>query len=188
MSFDEFQELGVAFQQAHGRKSTDRVNMPESVDCDHDEKHSSSMQAWKVSVRDTVASLKKMPLFKDRQLCLNCLMPHHLAVDCGSKIRCFISKGRHHYLLHFPGRSETQARQASKQETKVKMVSCLNSSNVLLMTAAVDVVSSSRVRRKVRAFIDQGSQTSFVTSDMVGSLEAPQIREVNLSIQGFSVV
>ena len=89
MSFDEFQELGVAFQQAHGRKSTDRVNMPDSADCDHDENHSSSMQAWKVSVHDTVASLKKMPLVKDRhefvrrkQLCLNCLMPHHLAVDC----------------------------------------------------------------------------------------------------------
>ena len=71
-------------------------------------------------------------------------------------------------------------------ETKVKMVSCLNSSNVLLMTAAVDVVSSSGVRRKVRAFIDQGSQASFVTSDLVSSLEAPQIREVNLSIQEFS--
>ena len=47
MSFDEFQELGVAFQQAHGRKSTDRVSMPDSADCDHDENHSSSMQAWK---------------------------------------------------------------------------------------------------------------------------------------------
>ena len=54
------------------------------------------------------------------------------------------------------------------------------------MTAAVNVVSSSGVRRKVRAFIDQGSQASFVTSDLVSSLEAPQIREVNLSIQGFS--
>ena len=195
MSFDEFQELGAAFQQAHDRKSTDRVNMPDSADCDHDENHSSSTQAWKVSVHDTVASLKKMPLVKDRhefvrrkQLCLNCLMPHHLAVDCVSKIRCSICKGQHHYLLHFPARSETQAKQASKQETKVKMVSCLNSSNVLLMTAAVDVVSSSGVRRKVRAFIDQGSQlqASFVTSDLVSSLEAPQIREVNLSIQGFS--
>ena len=113
-------------------------------------------------------------------------MLHHLAVDCVSKIRCSICKGRHHYLLHFPARSETQAKQASKQETKVKMVSCLNSSNILLITAAVDVVSSSGVRRKVRAFIDQGSQASFVTSDLVSSLEAPQIREVNLSIQGFS--
>ena len=54
------------------------------------------------------------------------------------------------------------------------------------MTAAVDFVSSFGVRRKVRAFIDQGSQASFVTSDLVSSLEAPQIREVNLSIQGFS--
>ena len=54
------------------------------------------------------------------------------------------------------------------------------------MAAAVDVVSSSGVRRKVRAFIDQSSQASFVTSNLVGSLEAPQTGEVNLSIQGFS--
>ena len=42
------------------------------------------------------------------------------------------------------------------------MVSCLNSSNVRLMTAAVDVVGPNGKRKTVSAFIDQGAQASFV--------------------------
>ena len=63
----------------------------ESVDLDDD---SQSMQTWKSSVQDTVAVLKKKP-FKERfdyvrekHLCYNCLMSHHMAIDCVSKARC----------------------------------------------------------------------------------------------------
>ena len=64
LSFDEFQELGVAFQQAHGCRHTgkDRIPKAESVDFDDDNQ---SMQTWKISVQDTVAVLKKKP-FKER--------------------------------------------------------------------------------------------------------------------------
>ena len=66
------------------------------------------------------------------------------------------------------------------------MVSCLNSSNVRLMTAVVDVVGPNGKRRTVRAFIDQGAQASFVTADLVRSVVAPKVKEVSLAIQGFS--
>ena len=68
----------------------------------------------------------------------------------------------------------------------MQMVSCLNSSNVRLMTAAVDVVGPNGKRKTVRAFIDQGGQTSFVMADLVRSMVAPKVKEVRFAIQGFS--
>ena len=58
LSFDEFRELGVAFQQAHSCRHTgkDRIPKAELVDFDDDNQ---SMQTWKISVQDTVAVLKK---------------------------------------------------------------------------------------------------------------------------------
>ena len=51
LSFDEFQEVGVAFQEAHGCRHTgkDRIPKAESVDFDDDNQ---SMQTWKTSVQE----------------------------------------------------------------------------------------------------------------------------------------
>ena len=75
----------------------------------------------------------------------------------------------------------------TKQDTKVKMVSCLNDSQVRLITTVVDIVGNTGKRQSVRAFIDQGSQASFVVSDLVRSLGAPKVKEINLAIQGFTL-
>ena len=93
------------------------------------------MQTWKISVQDTVAVLKKKP-FKERfdyvrekHLCINCLMPHHMAIDCVSKARCLKCKKKHHYLLHSNSYGESKKQgtkegpKQTKQNTKVKMVS-----------------------------------------------------------------
>ena len=137
LSFDEFQELGVAFQQAHCYRHTgkDRIPKAESIDFDDDNQ---SMQTWKISVQDTVAVLKKKPLkerfdyVREKHLCLNCLMPHHIKIDCVSKARCLKCKKKHHYWLHSNSYGESQKQRTNeghkqtKQDTKVKMVSCLN--------------------------------------------------------------
>ena len=160
LSFDEFQELGVAFKQAPACRHTgqDRIPKAESVDFDDDNQ---SMQTWKISVQDTVAVLKKKP-FKERfdyvrekHLCINCLMPHHMAIDCVSKARCLKCKKKHHYLLHSNSYKESQKQgtkeghKQTKQDTKVKMVSCLNDSQVHLMTTVVDLVGSNGKRQSV---------------------------------------
>ena len=85
--------------------------------------------------------------------------------------------------------SETKTKEGhkqTKQDTKIKMVTCLNDTPDRLMTPVVDIVGSNGKRQSVRAFIDQGSQASFVVSHLVRKLGAPKVKEINLAIQGFS--
>ena len=59
MPMEEFQEIGVAYQQAHGLRPNDQ-SVAEQFSSGHE--RVASMQAWKILVQDTVSVLKKMPL------------------------------------------------------------------------------------------------------------------------------
>ena len=59
MPIEEFQKIGVAYQQAHGLRPKDQ-SVAEQFSSGHE--RVASMQAWKISVQDTVSVLKKMPL------------------------------------------------------------------------------------------------------------------------------
>ena len=151
---EDFQELGVAYQQAqaHGLRPKDQSV---SDQLSSERERVASMQAWKISVQDTVSVLK-MPLAEqsayiaEKRLCFNCLKPGHRVMDCKAGTRCSICKRKHHYLVHQPHPPKKEESKTSvSQEAKVQMVSCLNASNVRLMTAAVDVVGPNGKRKTV---------------------------------------
>ena len=140
LSMEEFQEVGVAFQSAHGRINSTNVTMRQY----HRQPQEATMQAWRVSVEETLSKLEKMSVERRRsyvlenRLCFACLKKGHRAWDCHTKNSCGKCGGRHHSLLH------AQSAPMEFEKTNVSMISSFSKptkpADVLLMTAALDVV------------------------------------------------
>ncbi|XP_076301820.1 uncharacterized protein LOC143219898 [Lasioglossum baleicum] len=118
--------------------------------------------------------------------CFNCLSNAHTTLDCSSKYSCRVCHRRHHSLLHedvAPPPSGNSAPVSASSEVSAHLASTREepSSAVLLATALVKLSVSSGRCVTVRALIDQGSETSFVTEAMVHILRAKRTR-VNTSI------
>ena len=186
LSMDEFQEVGVAFQSAHGRINSTNVTMRQY----HRQPQEATMQAWRVSVEETLSKLEKMMSVERRRsyvlenrLCFACLKKGHRAWDCHTKNSCGKCGGRHHSLLH------AQSAPMEFEKTNVSMISSFSEptkpADVLLMTAALDVVGRDGKKHAVRAFLDPGAQASFVSEELVKVAAFPEIEQTRLSVQGF---
>ena len=143
---EEFQELGVAFQAAHGRaKHVDFSADPKKFGSASHEDDSSTMLAWKVEVKREAAEIEKITKMSlkerrsyasEERLCFNCLRKGHPCWKCRNKKRCDTCGKKHHTLLHLDVEGE--------QKTRVHMISSLTETQtpteVLLMTAAVQII------------------------------------------------
>ncbi|CAG9557948.1 unnamed protein product [Danaus chrysippus] len=112
----------------------------------------------------------------NNNLCFNCLGENHSARECHSKVKCRVCKRSHNSLLHPKGdnngNNEASESIASSSNDTSQVVSCLASSTltyqqVLLATALVKAVSRRGENLIIRALIDQGSQSSFITESTV---------------------
>lgn len=140
--------------------------------------------------------IKRFELVKKHKYCYKCLCLHE--TKCFAQFGCKTCGGNHNTLLHFQG---TKIRPASahtitenKLESKVEQkldVSTLHvdnqnhakSVNVLLATAQVLVKSGFGTFEPLRALIDQGSQTSFITTQAANKLNL-KIRRTNATVSG----
>lgn len=111
-------------------------------------------------------------------LCLNCLRPGHVAQNCKLTGSCRSCKKRHNSLLHVADKAEPP----SIPET-ISM-SALSSSETLLCTAQVQLSNpNTNETITVRALLDSGSQSSFITESVKLRLNlSPQ--PINVSIVG----
>lgn len=113
--------------------------------------------------RNTIAKLK---------LCVNCLYDHN-GKNCISEKRCRECQGRHNTLVH-----EAYVKQPTMgmERNKATNVSQNDITETLLATAVVRVQSSDGTFIKLRALIDQGSQTSLITEKAAQMLQLPRQR------------
>ena len=95
------------------------------------------------------------------KLCMNCLGRHFVA-DCPSKFSCRTCNGRHHTSLHFD--------RAVEQQSGVTCGATFSAPSVLLSTAMVGIDDTAGKTLMFRAFLDSGSQTSFITADAASKL------------------
>lgn len=115
-------------------------------------------------------------------VCFNCLETNHSAKLCKNITKCQICKRKHHSLLHPRGnvtkcvgddRKESVVASPTKNSETNTSVSCSSTgktNQVLLPTAIVKAVSTKDTVCEIRALLDQGSETSFVTEDTVQRL------------------
>ncbi|XP_066596279.1 uncharacterized protein [Prorops nasuta] len=118
------------------------------------------------------------------RLCFKCFLSH-FARDCKAMIICKVCRGKHHYLLHRPAKSDSNNEQVAntgKQNEGSETVQVLNvvtdrqSYEVILATAQVALKDVRRNIVKARALLDQGSEGSFVSEALVQLLELPKQR------------
>ena len=188
---EEFQFLGVAFQAAHGWAkhvdfSVDRKNFGSASH----EDDSSTMLAWKVEVKREAAELDKITKMSlkerrsyacEERWCFNCLRKGYPYWKCRNKKRCDTCGKKHQTLLHLDVEGE--------QKTRVHMISFLTETQtrteVLLMTAAVQIIGENGRKFRTQAFLDRGAQVSFVAAKFVEEAGLPGVRRTRVAVQGF---
>ncbi|XP_060809951.1 uncharacterized protein LOC132904023 [Amyelois transitella] len=127
------------------------------------------------SVQDKLSDVKKF------KLCSNCLRQGHPLNECRMG-PCRECKKRHNTLLHDPDSNKT----SSTTESNIAVNhSSQNQQQVLLSTALIEVCNPvTRATSKVRALLDSGSQSSFISSSLKDELALNSTRIDNLRIIG----
>lgn len=122
-------------------------------------------------------------LVKNNKLCLRCLKPNHSVASCTRPIKCNMSNGSHHRLLHRdvsymnktgtsvsttpqPSGSDNVSTASSTPKTTAMSTCALgsNSKTVFLATAVVNVRGANGTQLG-RIFIDHGSQATLISKE-----------------------
>eukprot|EP00117_Sycon_ciliatum_P021255 scpid12026/ scgid6192/ len=171
LTFADFQAAGTSYQEAHGRARGHASKPKPALEGDI-----VTAKSFRVTVDAAERALGDLE-YQERQkyvnqnwLCRNCLRWGHRQARCNESAKCNKCKEKHHPLLHPPGRT-------------VNAVSFRNE-DVRLMTAVVKVVGPTG-SRKVRAFVDPGSQASFVSTALVSAVGAKTLSHQRVRVQAF---
>lgn len=144
----------------------------------------------------------------ENKLCTNCLVKGHFERDCKSQYTCKQCQKRHHTLLHVrPNAPVTQSLQANTENsysnveetsttshTAISMLSAYSNLNshsqsvipekkIMLATAWIKVTADSGRFIRVRALLDQGSESTFISESLTQALRLPRQR-VHATVQG----
>lgn len=112
---------------------------------------------------------EKMSCISQYKLCTNCLRQGHPTTECGMG-SCRHCNQRHNTLLHDPSVSAncnlTNANNDTKGDTVVAF-SQQNNGHVFLSTAIIEVYNPlNNKTERVRALLDSGSQSTFITKSL----------------------
>ncbi|XP_047546049.1 uncharacterized protein LOC125077958 [Vanessa atalanta] len=135
-----------------------------------------------MSVSDRITKTTKLKLYK------NCLKPGHFSRQCRFG-PCRECKKRHNSLLHLTTNIEGNTTSAVSNISPVDTLANFcneNISQVLLSTALIEAVNP-RTRKSVavRALLDCGSQTSFLTLNLKGKLSLDVTPLSSTNVIGF---
>jgi len=124
---------------------------------------------------------KRRELVQQKHLCFNCLRGGHSARECKQKSACQHCGKKHHTTLHTPGREESPAQDAPTVSHHVAE----HSSSMLLPTARVLVTDRNEEKQPLRALLDTGSESNFITESAVQMLRLKK-RHAQVPITGIS--
>ncbi|CAG7722444.1 unnamed protein product, partial [Allacma fusca] len=116
----------------------------------------------KLSVKERLESIIA------KGLCKNCLQPGHRSASCPSKSSCKKCQARHHTLVHIDHHEVNSEDAPAANMNHVAQIP--QRTHVLLPTAIVHLQDNQGNQKPVRALLDSGSDTSFVTEDCVKRL------------------
>lgn len=134
-------------------------------------------------------SQQRRTIASQSRLCFNCLSPNHMLNKCPSKHNCSQCGQRHHTLLHRPSQPATQTQKVSTEQSQVQAQTSFQTNTqfisasirnqlhpkVLLATAIIQIVNPIDNRTlNVRALLDQGSEITIISEQVVQSLHLPR--------------
>ncbi|KAK9680383.1 putative peptidase (DUF1758) [Popillia japonica] len=122
---------------------------------------------------------------QDLNLCINCLRKGHNANKCKSR-GCKTCSKRHNSILHFISDEEPIAA-AEQTQTNALANYCTHTLNTfsLLSTAIIHIFDSRNVPIKARCLLDSGSQSNFITQDLVRKLNLNPIK-ISMPVRGIN--
>ena len=132
----------------------------------------STMGCYSITAEEAERKLFALPAAErfnyvlKNQLCLNCLRKNHHDTHCCSKGKSTKCNGKHHVLMH-----------GLNMDSAIKSYACNTAAEVQLITAVAEVKGQER-RAKVRVFTNLGSQSSFVSRELVRAIK-PDTLELN---------
>ncbi|XP_063902582.1 uncharacterized protein LOC135122314 [Zophobas morio] len=111
---------------------------------------------------------ERYAISKSKHLCLNCLSNCHVSKACQSTHSCRHCGKRHHSLLHFEAFPSGDGQVPNSAEaTSIKPMSGVGFASpamgVLLATALIEVRDNGGNSKVLRALLDCGSQSSFIS-------------------------
>lgn len=140
------------------------------------------------------------------QICSNCLSPNHSILNCRAS-RCRTCKGKHNTLLHISPKQadsspppmttlntypqfETEGKNQSVNLHSNSIVQTNNnipisSKPVILSTARVKVTGSDNKTHTLRALLDSGSQSNFISKSAFKRLKLPEY-QTNIDVVSFN--
>ncbi|KAK9703280.1 Protein of unknown function (DUF1759) [Popillia japonica] len=147
--------------------------------CQKDHYIQNCTEFLKLSTNDKHAKVMSL------RLCLNCLRPGHVTKVCRGET-CKKCNLKHHTLLH-NDQQKIEKQNVASTSSVVVLSSCVSDSYsyVLLSTVLVQVRDHVKKWHTIRALLDSGSQSSYVTRQLSDRLRIPTSK-VNISVLGLN--
>ncbi|XP_055522717.1 uncharacterized protein LOC129716899 [Wyeomyia smithii] len=185
---------------ANAATSDTKVNNPQCPACPERHLLYQCPRFTKLSVSE------RRELVSQRSLCWNCFRTNHQARACKSKFSCRTCHAKHHSLLHdqvAPSKISTTPAVTTEHNAKqptattsanvrssesanppeISLSIQSNHSTVLLETVAIHVVDKYGKLTPVRALLDSGSMSNFITKKLANAL-AIRPRTVDVAVAG----
>jgi hypothetical protein len=141
--------------------------------------HDSHIQSYfKCRKFMTMPIPERIEVIKKIQSCYNCLSDGHSASQCPSSRLCRQCNRKHHTLLH----RQVETSGGTKPQEALPLVHYSNTPvspvdfDTILATAIVEVTDCHGHPHQCRAFVDSGSNTHYITEELIKKLGLPRKR------------
>ncbi|XP_062704207.1 uncharacterized protein LOC134286589 [Aedes albopictus] len=189
---------GATKGHVSGKQSSNvKVNVVSSSSCEF---CAGDHLAFKCSTFNGLSAEDRLKMVRDKQVCFNCLRRGHRSGECKSNKTC--SKRWFSAKFKFQKFSGTDQQQVPKQATQPDNANVPGSSTpntvasnvvekpisqVLLLTAMVNVLDKHGKPQSCRALLDSGSQVNFILEAMLEKLQVDR-EEIDIPITGINSV
>ena len=167
-------------QPQHAFLATKSQNFCSYCKCEHD-----------IFSCDSFLNLQIIDRFKfakKKSLCLNCLQSTHRTSQCSGG-PCKKCQKKHNSLLHFENQPHNETNDRAAPLSSITHTYFANNitSNMLLSTAIVDLISDQGKTRQCRLLLDNGSQSHYLTESVVSLLKLHR-RSVDISVSSLGTM
>ncbi|XP_071054607.1 uncharacterized protein [Onthophagus taurus] len=146
---------------------------------------SQSHPLYRCSTFHAKSAADRLSFARDNNLCRNCLNNSHQTNSCSSTHRCRVCHQKHHSSLHFDNFKSSLVH-VGTTACDVSQTSDPTNQQIILPIAFLQIKDRFGTLHLVRALIDSGSMSNFITAKLAKKLRLPRTRNTSLEIRGLN--